>query len=392
MQPFEFQSVLFNFHDLILLMTAMQCLLFGILISVTNTYRLKSTFFLAAFLFSHALIPINELMMWGAEFKFQVRESLPSLYFIPTIAYYLDGPLLFICINYLVFRDFRLKKIHLLHLLPFTAYILFLCVSFYSYSYEHRLHMINVESFVYGPEFVSMELFSKVSRVFYIIACFIMINRYKNLLRDSLANMATAHITWLRALIIGFLIVMTSEVVLAGSKVINLFAEFDSIVFMTIGLTGNYLSFILVNLLVFTAIRDFSIFKKVIDEEPVKKPLDEQIVNPQMAAEVDTAIRNKKTYMNPDITLDTLAESLAIMPRDLSMLINRHFGINFYEFVNRYRIEEAKQMLISEEFKKTTITDIYLAVGFNSKSVFYTFFKKFEGVTPSKYRQTSGKL
>jgi YesN/AraC family two-component response regulator len=143
---------------------------------------------------------------------------------------------------------------------------------------------------------------------------------------------------------------------------------------------------------VFTAIRDFSIFKKVIDEEPVKKPLDEQIVNPQMAAEVDTAIRNKKTYMNPDITLDTLAESLAIMPRDLSMLINRHFGINFYEFVNRYRIEEAKQMLISEEFKKTTITDIYLAVGFNSKSVFYTFFKKFEGVTPSKYRQTSGKL
>ncbi|WP_291614076.1 AraC family transcriptional regulator [Colwellia sp.] len=52
------------------------------------------------------------------------------------------------------------------------------------------------------------------------------------------------------------------------------------------------------------------------------------------------------------------------------MLINRHFGINFYEFINKYRIEEAKKMLVDPEYKNTTITDIYLAVGFNSKLVF----------------------
>lgn len=66
------------------------------------------------------------------------------------------------------------------------------------------------------------------------------------------------------------------------------------------------------------------------------------------------------------------------------MLINRHFGINYYEFINRYRIEEAKRMLA--ESKGASITDIYLAVGFNSKSVFYTFFKKLEGMTPTAYR------
>jgi len=88
--------------------------------------------------------------------------------------------------------------------------------------------------------------------------------------------------------------------------------------------------------------------------------------------------------MEPDITLDRLAEALHVMPRDLSMLINRHFGVNYYEFINRYRIEEAKRLLT--ESKGVTITDIYLTVGFNSKSVFYTFFKKLEGVTPTKYR------
>jgi len=71
------------------------------------------------------------------------------------------------------------------------------------------------------------------------------------------------------------------------------------------------------------------------------------------------------------------------------MLINRHFGINYYEFINRYRIEEAKRMLTSAEHKSTTITDIYLQVGFNSKSVFYTFFKKIEGITPTQYRKNS---
>jgi AraC-like DNA-binding protein len=103
-----------------------------------------------------------------------------------------------------------------------------------------------------------------------------------------------------------------------------------------------------------------------------------------MAAKVDAAIVETKIYMEPDITLDRLAEALNIMPRDLSMLINRHFGVNYYEFINRYRIDEAKRMLA--ESTAVSITDIYLAVGFNSKSVFYTFFKKLEGVTPTAYR------
>jgi len=390
MNPFEFQTVLFNFHDVILLMTAMQCLFFGTLLYVTNTNRIKSTLFLAAFLFSHALIPANELMMWGAEFKHQVRYEWPGLYFIPEIAYYLDGALLFLCIKSLVFRDFSLKKADILHLLPLVVYIAFISATFYSHSVEQRLGMLHSESFVYSAGYVSLELFCKGLRVFYAIACFVLLSKYKNLLQNTNSNIEKAHINWLKALVIGFMLVMLSETLLAGVKVINLFDSFGSGVFMYIGLTGNYTSFVLVNLLVFTAIRHFVIFEQVINEEANKKPIDDQFVNPEMAAVVDAAMLKSRAYMEPDITLDKLADSLSIIPRDLSMLINRHFGINFYEFINKYRIEEAKKMLVNPEHKNTTITDIYLAVGFNSKSVFYTFFKKFENVTPSQFRQNSG--
>ena len=390
MKPFEFQTVIFNYHDVILLMTAMQCLFFGALLYFTNTQRIKSTLFLSAFLLAHALIPANELMMWGAEFKYQVRQEWPSLYFIPEIAYYLDGVLLFLCIKSLVFKDFLLKKLDLVHLLPLLAFIIFMISMFYSHPYEQRLQMIFNESFVYSAGYVTMEFLVKLVRVFYAIACFVLIYKYKSKLKDNYSTIEKVHINWLNGLILGFMLVMFSEAILVASKVINLFAPLGTDVFMYIGLTGNYTSFVLVNLLVFTAIRYFLIFEQVTDEDLAKKPIDDQFINPEMAAEVDAVMLKSKAYMEPDITLDKLAESLSIIPRDLSMLINRHFGINFYEFINKYRIEEAKKMLVDPEHKETTITDIYLAVGFNSKSVFYTFFKKFENVTPSQFRQNSG--
>ncbi|PAJ75078.1 AraC family transcriptional regulator [Pseudoalteromonas sp. NBT06-2] len=389
MKPFEFQTVLFNFHDVMLLMTVMQCLFFGTLLYVTNTSRIKSTLFLAAFLFAHALIPANELMMWGAEFKSLVRNQWPSVHFIPGIAYYIDGLLLFFCIKSLIFRNFSLKKIDLLHLLPLLAYIIFISTEFYSHSFEQRQEMLNSESFVYSAGYVTMEFFSKWVRFFYAIACFVLIFKYKNRLQDTHSNIENVHINWLNGLVVGFMVVMLSEVILVGAKVFNLFYPLGTDMFMYLGLTGNYTSFVLVNLLIFTAIRYFLIFEQVTDDETIKKSVDDKFVNPDMAAEVDCAILKSKAYMEPDITLDKLAESLSIIPRDLSMLINRHFGINFYEFINKYRIEEAKKMLVDPEHKNTTITDIYLAVGFNSKSVFYTFFKKFESVTPSQFRQSA---
>tara|TARA_B100001094_G_scaffold110139_1_gene106077 strand:+ start:9366 stop:10535 length:1170 start_codon:yes stop_codon:yes gene_type:complete len=389
MESLQFSSVLFNFHDVILLMTAMQCLFCFLLLCLTIDRNKKSTFFLALFLLAHALIPINELVMWGAEFKMTARDLFPSLYFFPMVAYYVDGALLYLCFKALVFRDFSLTKIDLFHFSPLLAYITFIGLVFYSKPQDIRLEMINSESFVYSASYVYMEFLSKLIRVFYAIACFSLISRYSSRLQDTNSNMEKVHLSWLRALVIGFLLVMVSEAILVAAKIINIYTNFSFSLFVNIGLTGYYITFALVNLLVFTAVRYFGAFEQVNEIKITKKVRDERFFQPELALSVDDAIRGGQIYMDPDITLDKLAESLKILPRDLSSLINRHFGINFYEFINRYRIEEAKRMLTSEEYKATTITDIYLKVGFNSKSVFYTFFKKLEGMTPSQCRQIS---
>ena len=383
MNDLGFESVIFNFHDVILMMITLQCALFALLLWLTNRKEIKSTFFLAAFLFAHALIPINELMMWGAEFKDHARQNWSNFYFAPGIAYYLDGPLLFLCIKSLVFRDFILKRVDLLHLLPFAIYCLFIILTFYGNPLSVRIDMLNNLSFVYSNSFVTVEFFSKLIRVIYAIACFVLINRYGIRLQDKHSNMEKAHISWLRALVMGFMVVMSFELILSASKI---FTHYHLIYFY-MGLTRYYTTFLLVNLLVFTSIRFFGMFEQVNEEELPKKPIDDFSINSEEAESIDKRIKQGQLYMDPDITLDSLADTLKIMPRDLSMIINRHFGANFYTFINSYRIEEAKKMLKDQAMKNITITEIYLAVGFNSKSVFYTFFKKLEGVTPTKYRQ-----
>ena len=385
-------QVVFNFHDVILLMTTMLCILFASLLVATNPPKNVSNYFLAAFLVAHAFIPLHELILWGAEFKLVVREHLPGIYFIGGFAYYLDTVLLYFYIKSLVFRDFHLRRKDAVHLLPLGLFVIFMILAFYRFPAATRHEWINHEIFVYSPGNIGMDFFVKALRVLYCIACLRLIVKYRDLLKATHSNIEKVDIAWLRLLVIGFLVVTVMEVVLSLSKMIGVFTHYDFQhwdlrIFEMIGLSGYYVTFALVCTLVFTAMRYFSTLEAVRQKDKeAKKPAPEKLLNPEFADKIDGIMRSQRPYLQPDITLDMLADTLSMPAKDLSMIINRHFHNNFYEFINGYRIEEAKRMLVDEKLKNKTITDIYLEVGFNSKSVFNTFFKKLVGMTPSEYR------
>lgn len=99
---------------------------------------------------------------------------------------------------------------------------------------------------------------------------------------------------------------------------------------------------------------------------------------------IESYMDEERPFLNPDITIEELARDLEMSVNDLSVTLNRHFQLNFFEFINQYRVREAKTLLLSKA--NTTITDLFYEAGFNTKSVFYSAFKKSEGVTPSQYR------
>lgn len=96
-------------------------------------------------------------------------------------------------------------------------------------------------------------------------------------------------------------------------------------------------------------------------------------------------IKEKRLFKNPDIKLADIAKELNILPHTLSQYLNDNLNKSFSLFINEYRIEEAKSLLISDN--NYTIEAIGYDSGFNSKSTFFTSFKKITGITPSKYRE-----
>jgi len=99
-------------------------------------------------------------------------------------------------------------------------------------------------------------------------------------------------------------------------------------------------------------------------------------------------IITKKSYLNPNLSLELVAQELNVGTSTLSKVINAR-NTNFSDYINQFRVTVAKNILLDKEFSNYTIVAIGLECGFNSKSTFYTAFKKVTLKTPSQYRSTS---
>ncbi|MCX3264890.1 helix-turn-helix domain-containing protein [Pedobacter agri] len=99
-------------------------------------------------------------------------------------------------------------------------------------------------------------------------------------------------------------------------------------------------------------------------------------------------MQTNEPYLNSSLTIQDLAEKIQMPVKDLSTLINLYMDKHFFDFINEYRIEKAKEILRDPSQKDLTILEILYKVGFNSKSSFSTSFKKHTGTTPTAFRNS----
>lgn len=99
-------------------------------------------------------------------------------------------------------------------------------------------------------------------------------------------------------------------------------------------------------------------------------------------------IANEQRFLDASLSLEQLSDELNISSGHLSKLINTYSEYNFSDYINSLRVAQAKVFLKDEDFDNYTIVAIGLECGFNSRSTFYTAFKKFTNQTPSEYRKS----
>jgi len=98
-------------------------------------------------------------------------------------------------------------------------------------------------------------------------------------------------------------------------------------------------------------------------------------------------MEQEKPYRDSEITVERLSKQLSISEKHLSQILNEKLQLNFNNFINKYRVEEAREKILDPKEKDFVILKIAYDVGFNSKSAFNAAFKKFTKMSPSEYRK-----
>lgn len=125
---------------------------------------------------------------------------------------------------------------------------------------------------------------------------------------------------------------------------------------------------------------------KSIGADDYNKQIDRYLTDENIN-KINEHIIVQKLYLKTHLSLDRCAEKLELPSRALTVIINHHYHKTFSEWITDLRISEAKRLLEDPQYLSFSVSEIASLSGFSSRSVFYSSFSKFEGMTPTQYRQ-----
>ena len=126
-----------------------------------------------------------------------------------------------------------------------------------------------------------------------------------------------------------------------------------------------------------------------VDKHPDDAPKYDRVkINEQECADIVKRMKNyiekEKVYENPDLKMSDLADHLHLSPSKLSQVFSLYIKENYYDFINRYRLEAFKRLVGQGETERYTLLALSAKCGFK-KSSFFSTFRKVEGMTPTEY-------
>ena len=353
----------FEFVNIIHIIIVWQSLLFAILL-VTPKYNKKTgNKFLALMLLTLGIHFIYNILFTNSIFL----DFLPPY----SCSYgYLYGPLLYFYVKFHLQKDSVFKPLYWLHFSPFVITVLVTALGF---------KICNVIGVWLLP-----------IMLLYCIFGFIEIFRYKKIIKQVSSNNINAETKWIKTILLITVIIVILDIL--QSQIIQI-TIFGTVILLEYVVQIGVL--ILVNIITYQGLKNPGLFQQItsvdvavseINETINKSPIHNKEVLDSLSIKLEEHMKLNKPYLNNAIDLTTLAETFKVHPKILSQTINLILGYNFSDFINSYRVEDAKLLLKDHTDEQLTIMEIMYDVGFNSRSVFNTFFKKKTGLTPSQYR------
>jgi len=361
-----------------------------------------NAFFFAFLLFTKAdkQLPDKILIAWmivfGLNFlsAFFSVKGIPGDSFIPGIAatllFVCHFPFLFVYAKSLAVSDYTLKPQQLVHLVP----LLLMGISTLPLL---RLNPSEQSRVAYGSgedlALVALPMLVLViSSAFYLWATYQTIRKHKRAIRETFSFGEKINLTWIQAIVYSFtglFLLILLVFTMLSIRQLNV-AITDYILFA--GLV------IIIFFIGFRGYRQAKVYSFPVSEngqdmgehqDPGEKtaPRTEIRNADDLLDSLKSVMQTEKPYLDPELTIYTLAKLLEIPSHQLSRLLNTHMNQSFFEFVNRYRVDEFRNLLLTHEYRHYSILAIALEAGFNSKASFNRIFKNMTGLTPTEYKK-----
>lgn len=306
----------------------------------------------------------------------------PFLVGIPSTVLFLFGPMFLFYVKELAFKNFEFRKTDLLHFVPFTALIVFKMPLYFSTTAQ-KINYLG--SYADSPVFLIVLSLQIVHLFIYIHYVNKLLNAYEVEMKNSMSSLEKINLNWIKFGINAFVFIfglMAVFIVLFFAG-LDLYDHFNiiipvlvSIVILSIGYLGLSKPIIITEELENNRVRKYE--KSTLTAEKSEIYLQKLI----------RIIEEKKPFLESDLTLQKLADMISLPSYHLSQIINEKKNQNFFDFINSYRVEEAKTLLADPRSELLTVLAVAEEVGFNSKSSFNNAFKKCTSMTPTQYRES----
>ena len=355
--------------------------LFGVLIFVSKRPAHISFKFLSVWM---AVIAV---FLGSGLLPFQVID-----YFKPGIfpLLFLFGPLLYLYVKSLAVEKFSHGRIDLFHLLPLLLVSVHRAVA--GPASISNIPDSNSPQYIYNKVYYTLLVLSFL--IYWIFSLKLLLEHHRKIPYNFSNYTSKNSLRWLTFVLSLFLVLFCVDLV--NSFIIRVL-EIEIARFSFLNLNLTIFTFIMI----FFGINQNAIYnqQKEIQKHDFSEQPESQTprnirngLNEKQIADLNTTIlkylTKNKPWLNPDYSLQMMADDMKISRQKLSEVINQGQKKNFYKLINEFRVQEVKAKLNDPAFSHYTVLGIGLECGFNSKTSFNRIFKEETGFTPSEYKKT----
>ncbi len=351
------------------------------IIASNKQIHMASRLLIASFIFIHSLFILN-ISVNRAHYMFE----FPHTYLMSTWASFLYGPLLYFYLK-TTSQKYRFRKIDLLHAIPTILLVGYLTFNVYTVPAEGKIHLMlsRIQSGLNPQDsnklllLVILKVLSLTTYGYFIRKVYL--KSVKEKLLDSKKRIWHKNVYQIHIL---YVITYTTYGILVVNQINSGFIYDSSTAAMAlmvlfVGYSANIQPEVFSGVYAYKN-RLFAKYEKSGLTPSLSNELKENLIH---------LFETDKIYKENSINLDMVAKRLDTTRHNASQIINEHFNVSFHEFVNMYRIREAKELLLRDKSPRLNIINVAYEVGYNNKVTFNKAFKKDTNLTPSQYQRTA---